>query len=149
MVVETSDSIFVSDIENSRDVKSIVLKLKEEGRVEHRRHQTIFYSWGLLADEHKQEGNKTSRILIYPGGSRETEVDPETLVHIIVLDKSVDVLTKKSQKRLKKGESLVISHAGSFKINNPDEVNASVMLVEIRTKFEKLSVAVNGLEPET
>ncbi len=149
VVVETSDSIFVSDIENSRDVKSIVLKLKEEGRVEHRRHQTVFYSWGREVLIEKQEGNKTSRILIYPGGTCETEVDPETLVHIIVLDESVDVLTKKSQKRLKKGASLVISHAGFFKISNPDEVNASVMLVEIRTKFEKLSVAVNGLKPET
>ena len=131
VVVETPDSVFVSDINNSRDVKAIVAKLKKDGRVEHRKHQTVFYSWGREISIEKQGGNKTSRLVIYPGGLYETRVDPETLVHIIVLDKSVDILTGKSKKRLKKGESLVICKAGPFNINNPDEVNASVMLVEI------------------
>lgn len=131
VVVETPDSVFVSDINNSRDVKAIVVKLKEDGRVEYRQHQTVFYSWGREILIEKQEETKTCRLVIYPGGLHETRVDPGTIVHVIVLDQSVDILTGESQERLKKGESLMICQAGSFSINNSDEVNAAVMLVEI------------------
>ncbi len=35
VVVDTSDSVFISDMENSRDVKSIVTELKEKKRKEY------------------------------------------------------------------------------------------------------------------
>ena len=41
VIVETPDSIFVSDIDTSRNVKSIVARLKEKGRTETIRHRTI------------------------------------------------------------------------------------------------------------
>ena len=46
VIVETPDSIFVSDIENSRDVKSIVATLKEKGRWECQQHTTASNPWG-------------------------------------------------------------------------------------------------------
>ena len=46
VIVETPDSIFVSDIENRRDVKSIVATLKEMGRWECQQHTTASNPWG-------------------------------------------------------------------------------------------------------
>jgi len=46
VVIETPDSVFVSDMENSRDVKFIVKKLKEEGRKESLHHQARMLPWG-------------------------------------------------------------------------------------------------------
>ncbi|MCP4624525.1 MAG: hypothetical protein GY850_13500 [bacterium] len=40
VVVETPDSIFVSDLEHSRDVKSIVSELKDSGRKEYQGNQS-------------------------------------------------------------------------------------------------------------
>jgi len=46
VVIDTPDSVFVSNMENSRDVKFIVKKLKEEGRKESHHHQTRMLPWG-------------------------------------------------------------------------------------------------------
>ena len=47
VVVETPDSIFVSDLEHSRDVKSIVAELKNRGRKEYQQHRTVYHPWGI------------------------------------------------------------------------------------------------------
>ena len=47
VVVETPDSIFVSDLEHSRDVKFIVTELKDRGRKEYQLHRTVYYPWGI------------------------------------------------------------------------------------------------------
>jgi mannose-1-phosphate guanylyltransferase len=57
VIVETPDSIFVSDLKNSRDVKSVVEDLKREGRAECRRHVPEYHSQG--------ETNSA-----FPGGKR-------------------------------------------------------------------------------
>ncbi|VEN73927.1 Mannose-1-phosphate guanylyltransferase (fragment) [Candidatus Desulfarcum epimagneticum] len=44
VIVETPDSIFVSDLKNSREVKSVVEDLKKEGRAECRRHVPEYHS---------------------------------------------------------------------------------------------------------
>ena len=54
VVVETPDSIFVSDIDHSRDVKSIVARLKANGRKEYHQHRTIHYPWGSRACSNKK-----------------------------------------------------------------------------------------------
>jgi mannose-1-phosphate guanylyltransferase/mannose-6-phosphate isomerase len=41
VIVETRDAVFVSDLENSREVKSIVNTLKERGRKEYQFHTTV------------------------------------------------------------------------------------------------------------
>ncbi|MEJ2474256.1 MAG: hypothetical protein P8Y74_10265 [Desulfobacterales bacterium] len=48
VIVETPDAIFVSDIDTSRNVKSIVARLKDTGRTETIRHRTIIHAWGSL-----------------------------------------------------------------------------------------------------
>ena len=48
VVVETPDSVFVSDMENSRDVKNIVAQLKQKKRKEYQQHRTIHYPWGSI-----------------------------------------------------------------------------------------------------
>jgi mannose-6-phosphate isomerase-like protein (cupin superfamily) len=48
VIVETPDSIFVSDLETSREVKQIVGELKKEGRKECRLHSTVCESWGTI-----------------------------------------------------------------------------------------------------
>jgi len=67
VVVDTPDSLFVSSIENSRDVKAIVSRLKEAGRREYHHHRTLFYPWGTLTLLGKGDGCRVERMNIYPG----------------------------------------------------------------------------------
>ena len=45
-IIETPDSVFVSALNSSRDVKTIVSELKEKGREEYYRHRTVYHDRG-------------------------------------------------------------------------------------------------------
>jgi mannose-1-phosphate guanylyltransferase/mannose-6-phosphate isomerase len=66
VIVETPDSIFVSDIDNSRNVKSIVARLKDTGRTEIIRHRTIVHAWGSLTVLDRRKGGDVTRLIIRP-----------------------------------------------------------------------------------
>ncbi|MFZ0134721.1 MAG: sugar phosphate nucleotidyltransferase, partial [Desulfobacterales bacterium] len=66
VIVETPDAIFVSDMENSRDVKSIVARLKEKKREETIRHKTVFYPWGSRTLLERRQGADVTRLDIDP-----------------------------------------------------------------------------------
>ena len=67
VVVETSDAVFVSDLESSRDVKHIVTQLKNLDRKEHRENQTLNYSWGSDTALDRGNGYCVNRLIISPG----------------------------------------------------------------------------------
>lgn len=69
VIVETPDAIFVSDMENSRDVKSIVARLKEKKRDETIRHKTVFYPWGSRTLLERRQGADVTRLDIDPQNS--------------------------------------------------------------------------------
>jgi len=66
VVIETPDSIFVSNMENSRDVKFIVKQLREEGRKESLHHQTQMFPWGSRTVLEAAAGHYVQRIDIHP-----------------------------------------------------------------------------------
>jgi mannose-6-phosphate isomerase-like protein (cupin superfamily) len=66
VIVDTPDSIFVSDIDTSRNVKSIVARLKETGRTETIRHRTIAHAWGSSTILDRRQGGDVTRLIIRP-----------------------------------------------------------------------------------
>ena len=46
VIVDTADSTFISNLEDSRDVKYLVGKLKQKGRREYQQHLTVDMPWG-------------------------------------------------------------------------------------------------------
>jgi mannose-1-phosphate guanylyltransferase/mannose-1-phosphate guanylyltransferase/mannose-6-phosphate isomerase len=69
VVVETPDAVLVSDLENSRDVKSIVDALTEKNRPECRQHRTLFYSWGSKTMVLEAADCCVQRLIINPGAT--------------------------------------------------------------------------------
>ena len=67
VVIETSDAVFVSDLESSRDVKQIVAQLKNLDRKEHREYQTLNYPWGSETALDRGNGYGVHRLIISPG----------------------------------------------------------------------------------
>ena len=83
VVVETPDSVFVSDMETSRDVKNIVDKLKEKGRREYQKHKTSYHSWGTLTVLEIKPDSSVVKYGIYPGSTCEIPSDGY-LVNLVV-----------------------------------------------------------------
>ncbi|MFZ0242643.1 MAG: mannose-1-phosphate guanylyltransferase/mannose-6-phosphate isomerase [Desulfobacterales bacterium] len=83
VIVETPDAIFVSDMENSREVKSIVAQLKEKKRAETIRHKTVFYPWGSKTLLERREGADVTRLNIDPDNTCPPAASPASSLTVV------------------------------------------------------------------
>ena len=129
VVVETPDSIFVSDIDHSRDVKSIVARLKEKGRKEYHQHRTIHYPWGSRAWLEQKEGFTVARLMIYPASNLQMEMDDPAAMHLVVVKGAARVTTDGQSLILDQGMSTVITEKGRVCVENTGD--QPVYLIEV------------------
>lgn len=120
VVVETPDSVFVSDMENSREVKSIVTKLKERGRREYQHHPTVHYSWGELTILEKKDDFWIDRIVIYPGQAFDSDLEDRYCCNLVSVKGEIAVKWDGQTKHVNKGESLMIGNDPITLINSND-----------------------------
>jgi mannose-1-phosphate guanylyltransferase/mannose-6-phosphate isomerase len=85
VVVETPDAVFVSDLESSREVKSIVSALKARGRLEYQKHKTVHQDWGSFTALEATALYRVARLLIYPGASLSLATAPGWDKHLTVI----------------------------------------------------------------
>jgi mannose-6-phosphate isomerase-like protein (cupin superfamily) len=118
VVVETPDSIFVSDIDHSRDVKSIVARLKAKGRKEYHQHRTVHYPWGSRTWLEQKDDFTVARLMIYPASSLKTDMDAPAALHLVVVKGAVRVTADERPLNLKQGESTSITEKGPVSVEN-------------------------------
>ncbi len=135
VVVETPDSVFVSDMESSRDVKSIVEELKQRGRSEYQKHKTSYYDWGTSTVLEMNDDCTVEKLILYPGSELETKTDLSTKKQLVVI-RGVGRTTIDNQSRpLNKGESVMLSENQSVMVENAgnDPLNIiSITLIELK-----------------
>ena len=129
VVVETPDSIFVSDIDHSRDVKSIVARLKEKGRKEYHQHRTVHYPWGSRTWLEQKDDFTVARLMIYPASSLQTEMDAPAALHLVVVKGAVRVTANERPLNLKQGESTTITEKGVVSVENTGDQPAYLIQV--------------------
>jgi mannose-6-phosphate isomerase-like protein (cupin superfamily) len=118
VVVETPDSIFVSDIDHSRDVKSIVARLKETDRKEYHQHRTVYYPWGSRTWLEQKEDFTVARLMIYPASILQTEVDAAAVMHLVVVKGTARVTAGGQSLNLDQGMSTAITEKGMVTVEN-------------------------------
>ena len=131
VVVETPDAVFVSDLDNSRNVKSIAQELKKIGRKEYRKHQTTFCSWGHQTMLEQSEGLKISRITINPGSICQIEVYPGAIKSFIVLSGKAKIRDGDQTRVFVKGDSTSISGSALHHIEAVGDESFCMIQVEI------------------
>ncbi len=130
VVVETPDSVFISDMEHSRDVKAIVTHLKQTGRSEHHRHQTVIFPWGnrtLLEDKNDVI---TARLVLNPNAAMELDIAPDSTYHLFVLKGSAKISANQQDQILKNSQSATFAAPPSIRIENTGK--RPLALIEIQ-----------------
>ena len=130
VVVETPDSVFVSDIVNSRNVKSIVAQLKEKGRKEYHEHKTVHHPWGILTVLEEQDDYIVAKLIVYPGSTFQIKVDGSMFKHLIVIKGRAKIKSARQTLLLNKGESTVISKNDPAELENPG--NEPLFIIQVR-----------------
>jgi mannose-6-phosphate isomerase-like protein (cupin superfamily) len=128
VIVETPDSIFVSDIENSRDVKSIVNTLKERGRWECQQHTTASKPWGSLTSLETKDHYRVGRMIVYPGSAVTVKAEPPESKTLVIVDGFAGATIGPESLMLHAGQSLYLAPEKQAVIENGN----SDMLVMIQ-----------------
>jgi len=119
VVVETPDSIFVSDLDHSRDVKSIVQALKQQNRQETRRHRTVYFQWGTATLLERRPGSRVERLSVYPGAFRRLGGSPGGRHHLVVLEGCAELVAGGKTMKLSAPDAYQMSGDGKVHIENP------------------------------
>ena len=130
VVVETPDSIFVSDIDHSRNVKAIVTRLKEKGRKEYHQHRTVHYPWGSRTWLEQKDDFTVARLMIYPASTLQADLDAPDAMHLVVVKGAARVTADGQPLNLNQGESTVITAKGVVSVENTGD--QPVYLIQVR-----------------
>ena len=131
VVVETPDSIFVSDIDRSRDVKSIVARLKAKGRQEYHQHRSIHFPWGSRTLLEQKDGYTVFRLLVYPSSTLQAEVAAGACMHLIAVKGPARVDAIGKTQSLNQGQALTVSKPGVVRIENKSEEPIYLIQVQL------------------
>lgn len=139
VVVETCDSLLVSDIDSSSDIKSIVAQLKKDGRKEYREHKTVYHSWGTLTVLEQENDLGIYRLVIHPNSALQVKVEATILKRLIIIKGLAKITSGRQSRLFKKGESIVIVdrnteeffEKGFAELENPG--NEPLCIIQIET----------------
>lgn len=131
VIVETPDSIFVSDIEHSRDVKTIVAQLKDKGRQEYHQHRSAYHPWGIATLLEKTDAFQVISLEIYPGSAYPTGSAEAAVSILSVAAGAASVGVDEDSHRLSRGESIKIAAGQDWKITNPGKKPLEMVRVDL------------------
>jgi len=118
VVVETSDSVFVSDVENSRDVKSIVDTLKEKGRKEYRVHTTVYEPWGYYKILESTHQLNVKRMVLYSKARIHDRIHENRSTKWFVLGGAARVEFDQTSVVLKENQAVYIPENRLYRLEN-------------------------------
>jgi mannose-1-phosphate guanylyltransferase/mannose-6-phosphate isomerase len=132
VVVETPDSVFVSDLEHSRDVKSIVTQLKEQQRQEHRQHRSVHHPWGISKLLENKDNYTATELTVYPGFSLELPTQTNTAYHLLIIKGRAKIINGSEDKTLDAGEAITCGAEEQTRIENAAETELSLIQLELK-----------------
>ncbi len=132
VVVETPDSLFVSDLDHSRDVKAIVTELKDRGRKEYRQHRSVYHPWGIAKLLEQRDAYTAAELTVYPGATCRLAADAGTTNHFIVINGQAKVSCGSRKKTLGSRDAVTLRRKGPVEIENQGGGELCLIQLELR-----------------
>ncbi len=132
VVVETADSVFVSDLENSREVKSFVTQLKGQGRMECKRHRSVNHPWGISKLLEQQDAYAATELTVNHGTALELPSLASVVQYFLVLDGRAKIKFGSEDKLLRAGEALTCHATEKVNIENIAKGELRIIQVELK-----------------
>jgi len=119
VVVTTEDAVFVADRDRAQDVKTVVDRLKAQGRSEHALHTTAHRPWGTCRVIETGERVQVRRIVVYPGERLSLQMHHHRSDHWIVICGTARVTCDGAVSLLEEGQSTSIIAGQAYWLENP------------------------------
>ncbi len=118
-------------MEHSRDVKSIVTNLKQEGRTEYHRNRTVIFPWGNRTLLEEKDNVITARLVLNANASMDFELAPHSTQHLVVVNGTAKVSANQQDRILKTAQSATFTAQSSIRIENTDVRPLALIEVQI------------------
>ncbi|TDM05566.1 MAG: mannose-1-phosphate guanylyltransferase/mannose-6-phosphate isomerase [Ideonella sp. MAG2] len=130
IVVETPDAVLVTDRSRSQDVKKIVAKLGERGRIEQALHRKVHRPWGWYDSIDMGPRFQVKRIMVRPGASLSLQMHHHRAEHWIVVTGTAEVTCGEKKILLGENQSTYIPLGEVHRLANPGRVDLEIIEVQ-------------------
>lgn len=137
VIVETPDTVFVSDLHSSKNVKSIVSELKKQGRKEYQLHLTVYRPWGTYTILEENKNTKIKRIVVYPGAKLSMQMHHHRSEHWIVVHGTAKIVNGDQVIFLEENQSTYVPKTTRHRLENPGKVPLHLIEVQIGPYLEE------------
>ncbi len=137
VVVETADTVFISDLGKSQGVKAIVQDLKSKKRKEYQAHTTVYRPWGYYTILEEMKGAKLKRIVVYPGAKLSLQMHYHRSEHWIVAKGSAKIFNGDKTVFLKENESTYIPKGAVHRLENSGKIPLHIIEAQMGDYLEE------------
>lgn len=130
VIVETPDAILVSHKDKTQEVKTIVDRLKREGRSEGQLHRKVFRPWGSYDGVDAGERFLVKRIIVNPGACLSLQMHHHRAEHWIVVHGTARVTREDSSYLVTENESTYIPLGKKHRLENPGRIPLEMIEVQ-------------------
>jgi mannose-1-phosphate guanylyltransferase/mannose-6-phosphate isomerase len=130
VVVETKDAVLVAPRDKVQDVKSLVARLKAQGRYETSLHREVFRPWGSYDSIDSGERFQVKRLVVKPGASMSLQLHHHRAEHWIVVSGTARITRGEETFLLGENESTFIPMGTKHRIENPGKVTLHIIEVQ-------------------
>lgn len=131
VIVETDDVVLVADRSRVQEVKKLVAKVKERGRMEHRFHKKVHRPWGTYEGIAMGERFQVKRITVNPGASLSLQKHHHRAEHWVVVKGTATVNRGEETLLLTEDQSTYIPLGVTHRLVNPGVI--PLELIEVQT----------------
>ncbi len=137
VIVETPDTVFVSGLQKSKNVKSIVNDLKKQGRKECKSHVKVYRPWGTYTILEENGNTKIKRIVVYPGAKLSLQMHHHRSEHWIVVKGTAKIVNGDQVIFLEENQSTYVAKTTRHRLENPGKVPLHLIEVQIGPYLEE------------
>ena len=137
VIVETPDTVFVSGLQDSKNVKSIVSELKRQGRKEYKAHTKVYRPWGTYTILEENRNTKIKRIVVYPGAKLSLQMHHHRSEHWIVVHGTAKIVNGDQTIFLEENQSTYVPKTTRHRLENPGKIPLHLIEVQIGNYLEE------------
>lgn len=130
IVVETADAVLVADRDQVQNVKTIVNRLKADGRSEAAMHQRVYRPWGSYESLIEGDRFQVKRIVVNPGQTLSLQMHHHRAEHWIVVHGTAEVTCEDRVFTMKEDESTYIPLGHKHRLANPGKIPLELIEVQ-------------------
>jgi mannose-1-phosphate guanylyltransferase/mannose-6-phosphate isomerase len=131
VIVETADAVLVASRDAAQDVKTLVDKLKAEGRSEHVFHRKVFRPWGSYEGIDAGDRYQVKRLTVNPGQKLSLQLHHHRAEHWVVVTGTAKVTRGDDEILLTENQSVYIPLGVKHRLENPGLV--PLQLIEVQS----------------